>query len=401
MDGTKYILAGRFIDGSGDKVRRNILLKIKDGFIRALQAAADVPSKASVDDLSHCTVVPALVDCSVSLLHSPSVTGRKASLASLKGDKVAGQEDIQEDMLARHIRYCFAHGILGLVVNDKDKQQLLQKYRRKRGQSYGIDIRTAHDGNGNGNGDGNGDGNVSGDGADCLRLIFSPNIEEEAGGSLQLNYENLCRILQNRGKRKAIVVANGSQQVAEALEAGCDVIEQGYGMGEANLRAMAEKDVLWIPSAVRAKNALDGASGGGSICCRFSTRYVAPGEPVPGAEAFWKKVLAEQLAQLRLARELGVKIAVGTGAGSVGILHGESVVEEIKLFIKAGYSLEESIRCASKNGAAFFGMEHGQLAVGHRATFLLTRGTPGQLPRKLSYLEGIYVDGQPSRDYKK
>ncbi|MCW5209675.1 amidohydrolase family protein, partial [Desulfobulbus sp. US1] len=212
---------------------------------------------------------------------------------------------------------------------------------------------------------------------------------------------NLCRILQARGEKKAVVVVNGPQQVAEALEAGCDAIEQGYGMGEANLREMAEKGILWIPSAVRAKNALDASSSGGSICCRFSTRYVAPGEPVPGAEAFWKKVLAEQLAQLSLAHELGVKTAVGTGAGSVGILHGESVVDEIKLFIKAGYSLEESIRCASKNGAEFFGMEHGQLAVGQRATFLLTRGTAGQLPRKLSYLEGVYVDGLPSRDYRK
>lgn len=156
---------------------------------------------------------------------------------SLEGETVAKQEDIQEDMLARHIRYCSAHGILGVVANDKDKHQLLQKYRRKRGQSYGIDIRTAHDGAD----------------ADVLRLIYSPNIEEEAGGSLQLNYENLCRILRNRGEKKVIVVANGSQQVAEALEAGCDAIEQGYGMGEANIRMMAAKDVLWIPSAVRAK----------------------------------------------------------------------------------------------------------------------------------------------------
>ncbi|MCI5138518.1 MAG: amidohydrolase [Candidatus Electrothrix sp. AR1] len=383
MGGTKYILAGRFIDGSGVKVRRNILLKIKDGLIIGLQSAAALPGNASVDDLSHCTVVPALVDCSVSLVQSPSVNGVR--LFS-KGEELADQVDMQEDMLVRHTRYCSAHGILGLVANDKDndKHQLLQKYRRERGHPCGIDIRTAHD---------------SAD-ADLLRLISSPNIDEEAGGSPQLNHENLCRILQNRGEKKAIVVANGPQRVAEALGAGCDAIEQGYGMGEANLRRMAEKDVLWIPSAVRAKNALDGSSGGGSVCCRFSTRYVAPGEPVPGAEAFWKKILAEQLAQLSLARELGVKIAVGTGAGSIGILHGESVVEEIKLFIKAGYSLEESVRCASKNGADFFGMQHGQLAVGHRATFLLTRGTAGQLPRKLSYLEGIYVDGQPSRDYK-
>ena len=147
MDGTRYILAGRFIDGSGVKVRRNILLEIKDGLISALQSAASVSRNTPINDLSHCTVVPALVDCSVSLVQSPSVNGVR--LFS-KGEEVADQEDIQEDMLARHTRYCFAHGILGLVVNDKDKQQLLQKYRRKRGHSSSIDIRTAHDGNGNG-----------------------------------------------------------------------------------------------------------------------------------------------------------------------------------------------------------------------------------------------------------
>jgi len=101
-------------------------------------------------------------------------------------------------------------------------------------------------------------------------------------------------------------------------------------------------------------------------------------------------------------QKLGVKTAVGTGAGSIGILHGESMVEEMKLFIKAGYPLEETIQCASKNGAKFFGMEKlGTLTVGRKATFLITRGTVQQLPRKLSYLEGIYVDGVPSITYSK
>jgi len=160
--------------------------------------------------------------------------------------------------------------------------------------------------------------------------------------------------------------------------------------------------VLWIPSVLRAKNALDGAGSGGDVCCRFSQRYVAPGKAAPGAEAFWKKMLTEHLTQLRFARKLGVKTAVGSGAGSVGILHGESMVEEMKLFIKAGYSLEETIRCASENGARFFGMEKlGTLAVGRKATFLIARGTVQQLPRKLFYLEGIYVDGLPSSTYRK
>ena len=199
-----------------------------------------------------------------------------------------------------------------------------------------------------------------------------------------------------------MVVANGVQQVAEALAAGCDAIEQGYGMGEDNLRKMAEQDVLWIPSVLRAKNGLDGASSGGEVACRFSIRYVAPGKPIPGAEAFWQKTLAEQLAQLRLAKKLGVKTAVGTGAGSVGILHGESMAEEMKLFLKAGYRLEETIRCGSENGAEFFGMEKlGRLTVGRKATFLIARGTVQQLARKLSYLEGIYIDGAPSITYRK
>jgi len=165
---------------------------------------------------------------------------------------------------------------------------------------------------------------------------------------------------------------------------------------------MADREVLWIPNILRAKNGLDGAGSSGEVCCRFSTRYVAPGKPVPGMEVFWKRMLAEQLAQLCLARKLGVKTAVGTGAGSIGILHGESMVEEMKLFIRAGYSLAETIQCGSENGARFFGMEKlGVLGVGRPATFLIARGTVQQLPRKLSYLEGIYVDGSPSILYRK
>ena len=58
--------------------------------------------------------------------------------------------------------------------------------------------------------------------------------------------------------------------------------------------------------------------------------------------------------------------------------------------------------CASENGAGFFGLEKlGRLAVGRPATFLVARGSVQQLPRKLSYLEGIYVGGKPSTAYRK
>ena len=44
--------------------------------------------------------------------------------------------------------------------------------------------------------------------------------------------------------------------------------------------------------------------------------------------------------------------------------------------------------------------EGWQWMAGAPATFLLTRGTPHQLPRKLAYLEGVYVNGAPSNSYR-
>jgi len=377
MGGTRFIVAGSFIDGSGVAVRKNVFLAVKDGIIAAIGPAEDLPDGdgAAIDDFSHCIIVPALVDCSVSLSRSPAVD-RRARIPKEENGIVK-----KTAMVQQHIRYCHAHGVLG-VADSGDENGLAKQYQAEMGQSSGITIRTS--------------------GEDFIRIRYSGNIEDEKTAEPGLNHENLCHILQHRGGKKAVVVANGRQQVAEALAAGCDAIEQGYGMGEDNLRKMADKDVLWIPSLLRAKNALDSASGGGDVCCRFSTRYVAPGKPVPGAEVFWKKMLAEQFSQLHLAGELGVTTAVGTGAGSVGILHGESVAEEMKLFIKAGFSLVEAFRCASENGAGFFGMENlGPLMVGRKATFLIARGTVQQQPRKLSYLEGIYVNGAPSAAYRK
>jgi imidazolonepropionase-like amidohydrolase len=359
---------------------------VDDDTIAAVEPVSRLPShdQAEIVDFSHCTILPALVDCSVSLGQSPSVDDRVRSAAATAGGEQAAA------MMARHVRDCHDHGVLGVAETGdiSDVRRQLPPLSIREG---GVVIREAarvHAG---------GSPQVHATDGDFLRISYSGSIEAGTGVNPEsLDFGSLGRILQQRGPRKAVVVANGRRMVEEALAAGCDAIEQGYGMGEENLRKMADLGVLWIPSVLRARSALDGSGSGGDVCCRFSQRYVAPGKPVPGAEAFWKSVLAEQIQQLRLARELGVQVAVGTGAGSLGILAGEAVVEEMKLFIKAGFTLAEAIRCASKTGAAFFGMNGlGELAIGRRATFLITRGTPQQLPRKLAFLEGMFIDGAP------
>ncbi len=181
-------------------------------------------------------------------------------------------------MVERHISYCHAYGVLGVAVSD-DLSGLVDSSQNGRERENSIEMRTS--GGLCRSGREWADGNSIG--GDFLKLAYSPNIEDEEAPSPRLSREDLGRILQQRGGKKAVVVANGRQQVAEALAAGRDAIEQGYGMGEDNLRQMAEQDVLWIPSVLRAKNGLDGAGSSGDVCCRFSQHYVAPGKPNPGA----------------------------------------------------------------------------------------------------------------------
>ncbi len=393
MTTTQLIKAGRLIDGSGVAVRRDVFLAVQDTVIVAMGPAADLPrtDPEAIDDFSHCTILPGLVDCSVVLSRSPALDMRVR-----QASEDSGPAEL-EAMLARHIRYCHAYGVLGVADSHENVDPPEQTIAKMARESL-VEIRTSghpcrslddcH-------------ATIQGD-CDYLKIAYSSSIEDNDPSPARLSPEELRRMLQLKGGKKAVVIANGRQRVREALAAGCDAIEQGYDMGKDNLRQMAENNVLWIPGLLRAKNGLDSAGSGGEVCCRFSHRYVAPGKPLPGAAAFWQKTFDQQLSLLNLAREMGVSTAVGTGAGSIGLLHGESMVEEMKLFIKAGYSLEETIHCASENGARFFDMDGlGRLAVGRKATFLISRGTVQQLPRKLSYLEGIYINGRPSPTYHK
>jgi imidazolonepropionase-like amidohydrolase len=108
-----------------------------------------------------------------------------------------------------------------------------------------------------------------------------------------------------------------------------------------------------------------------------------------------KRNLDHQLEQIRLAREYGVAMALGTDAGSAGVDHGQALLDEMRLFQAAGLSWEEVVRCATSTGAALVGLEQeiGTLAPGMPATFVAARGSPEALPDSLASPEGIFVRG--------
>jgi len=396
--GIKNFLAGWLIDGAGTVIRKKILLRVVDGRFAAIKdySPEDLLGQEHFQDLSHCTLLPPLVDSHVHLFMS-GTTDRRVREQQL----LAGYDELRP-VMERHLRYLFSHGVLA-VRDGGDHGGFALRYKAENKLEAGMLLRVAgrawkkKDRYGGliGRAPGEGESPAKAYAAesavvDHVKLVNSGlNSLTELGRETQPQFskDEIAELVKVAGEhgRKVMVHANGKLPVQLAIEAGCHSVEHGFFMGRENLCRMAERGTVWVPTVFTMKAYADN--------CGRSRVPVDPGV-VAGT-------IADQLLQLAVARELGVTVALGSDAGSLGVLHGESVVEEMKMFIKAGYSLAETVRCATANGARLLGYDGGLLEVGRVADFLVVRGTPAQMPRKLSYLEGIYLAGEASPAYQK
>ncbi len=398
MNKRQYIRAGWLIDGSGGPVKRNVLLEIVGGFLTAVDDSPpeDLPPGSKLIDLSHCTILPPLVDSHAHLFMSGSTDKQ-----TRENQLTDGYETLRP-RIAQHLHYLFSHGIVA-VRDGGDRGAYALRYKSEKDTHPGMTIKTAgrawHRKGRYGSLIGRclkDSDSLAGayerytDPVDHIKLVNSGlnSLHTFAHETApQFNREEIAELVNRaeRHGRKVMVHANGKLPVQYAIKGGCQSIEHGFFMGQENLELMAEKGTIWVPTLYTMK------------------AYAANIDSAQNANIkVIKKTLEHQLNQLAIARSLGVTVALGTDAGSLGVLHGESMVEEMKLFIKAGYSLSETVHCVCYNGARLLGLKDiGLLRKGKAATFIVTRGAPAQLPRKLSYLEAMYVDGVPSSMYLK
>jgi len=399
MNNISYIKAGWLIDGTGGPIQDNVVVKIENGTFSSIGPFADATDidPNLVTDLSHGTIFPPLVDSHLHLFMSGTTNMEvrdQQLVADCKELSVA---------ISRHLLDLLSHGILGVRDGgDRGGCALACKGSeincpevtvKAAGRAYHKEGRY---------------GGLIGRAVPVGRSLVETYLEGVPEGDFvkvvnsglnslttfgketlpQFTEDELRELVNAAATRnqKLMVHANGKEPVRRAIAAGCHSIEHGFFMGEDNLKLMAEMGTYWVPTVFTMK------AYGINIS---ATRGSADKNVIT-------KTVEHQLDQLRRARGLGVKVALGTDAGSLGVLHGESMVEEMKLFKKAGFTLPEIVHCASVAGAKLLDIEKfSGIIEGGRASFLVSRGAPSQLPRKVLYLEAIYVDGQPSRFYQK
>ncbi len=339
-------------------------------------------------DFTDCTILPGLVDAHVHLSMS-GTTDPETRQWQLDAD-YAGMAPV----ISGHIRDLLAHGVVA-VRDGGDHHGHVHRYRLDHGDACPLAVRTAGRawhrkgrygrliGRFPAEGQSLGEAVSAGtDAIDHLKIVNSGLNSLTGFGketAPQFGAEELAAAVRAASARgwPVMVHANGREPVRMAVEAGCRSIEHGFFMGEDNLKRMADRGTFWVPTA-------------GTM-----TAYAAT-LPGGGAESDGARRNAEaQLEQLARARELGVRVALGTDAGSMGVFHGAGVIEEMRLLMSAGYSITEAIRCAATNGAELLNLpEAGPLKAGRSATFAAVDGPPSDLPESLGRVRCVCINGR-------
>ena len=389
----KLIRAGWLIDGSGGDVFEDVLLEIKDGIIHDINPyRKDYLNQADVLDLSNCTILPGLVDSHVHLFMSGTDD------RSVRDFQLVADYDDLKEVISRHTFQHLSQGVV--AVRDggdhgghalryktenlkKSSSRLILKVAGKawhRPGRYGRLIgRTPLPGESLAQAIAGEEETI-----DQIKIVNSGVNSLSSFGRLtapQFELEELRSAVSAAGGRglKVMVHANGELPVRIAIESGCHSIEHGFFMGKENLEKMAEKRVVWVPTIYTMK-----------AYAEHMKRQTGRVDPADVA----RRNLEHQLKQLSMARELGVPVALGTDAGSLGVHHGAAVIEELKLFMKIGYSLSDAVKCATLNSAKLLGLKnYGTLEEKKSATFVAVKGGPSSLPASLKEIKALYIRG--------
>jgi imidazolonepropionase-like amidohydrolase len=203
-------------------------------------------------------------------------------------------------------------------------------------------------------------------GADLVKImatggVITPGVEP---GSEQYTEEELRAGIEEAHKagRKTAAHAQGTQGILNALRAGIDSIEHGIYLDEETISLMIDRNVAFIPTLSPLVNIE-----------RFGVEAGIPAFAVEKTQ----RVKPTHLESLRMAREAGVTIAMGTDTGCPFCFHGSNLAE-IGLFVKNGFSPMEAIKAGTQIAAEVLGLQEelGTIEEGKLADLIVVEGDP-------------------------
>lgn len=395
-DRIRTIQAGWVVDGRGSAIQTNVRLEIDRERIESCQAIEHSDNSPPDLDLGDCMVLPGLIDCHVHLYMSGTAD------AAIREWQLSAPYAPMRRVIETHLEQHLASGVAAVRDGGDYAAHVLRfKHASQVGTRCPLTLHTAgrawrHSGRYGkliGRTPRNGQTlaeaiRVSREAVDHVKIVNSGLNSLKTYGketAPQFPMEELRAAVQAaRGQAKRVMVhVNGREPVRQSIVAGCHSIEHGFFMGTDNLQRMVDFQTFWVPTACTMQG------------------YARHAAPESLAADVCRRNLDHQLQQVRRARELGVKVAVGTDAGTIGVHHGEAIRMEMELLLAAGFTVPEAVQCATQNGAKVMGLPMaGVITPGARATLLALPDGPRAFPGNLAAPVWFMLDGQIIFDHR-
>ncbi len=160
----------------------------------------------------------------------------------------------------------------------------------------------------------------------------------------------------HRERRKVAAHAGALRGVHNAVEAGVDSIEHGMYIADDDLKMMAQRGIVYVPTL-------------------YVGEYVAEGRAAEG-HPVWVQMVNIHAATFRKAVKAGVRIAFGTDAG--GFDWNTNPAVEFPLMVKYGMTPVQAIRAATQTAAELLEMSDqvGSIEPGKLADIIAVSGDP-------------------------
>ena len=365
-NGKIFIGDGQVIDSGTVVIENELISQVESG-------AAAPPPDAEVIDLMGNMLLPGMIDCHIHICYD----GSNDPFTNRQGKSVADITLIS----AQHARNTIMNGVtsirdmgapdgVDLALRNAQASGLITAPRMK--VSCGSICMTG------GHGWRTGTECDSPDevrkaarqkmkmGADILKLmatggVMTPGVEP---GSAQLTEEEMRAgiIEAHKAGRLTATHAQGRQGILNALKAGIDSIEHGFFVEDEAIELMLKNNIFLVPTLAAVHNIVVNGTENG-----------VPEYAVKKAE----KVVAIHRENLMKAFRAGVKVGLGTDAGTPFNKHGENL-QELSLLVDAGFTPAEALIAGSKTAAEVLGMadELGMIEAGRLADLIVCQGNP-------------------------
>jgi imidazolonepropionase-like amidohydrolase len=203
-------------------------------------------------------------------------------------------------------------------------------------------------------------------GADVIKFIATGGVLTPgvSPGAAQLTFEELRAGVEEaaRAGRRVAAHAHGAEGMKNAIRAGVHSIEHGTLMDEEALELFLVHKTFLVPTLSAIQSGMEQGKKGG----------------LPDYALEKCAMLVDSLrANFRKAAKAGVRIAMGTDAGTPFNPHGRNA-QELRRMAHLGLTPMQAIEAATRSAASLLGLDHeiGTVEAGKQADLLLVSGNP-------------------------